>query len=159
MSLYVPAGRELVAHLERTGGPDEPSGPRREHVEGLILELQERGRTPSGVSLVYRSLQQLMKYLGQEGELERSPMEHVTAPLIPELTTPVLSDDDLRALLATCAGRAFVDPRHRPATAVHRDGRTTRRGRRPDRRCRRAGHRHRAAVRQGTARTPGHPVT
>ena len=60
---------------------------------------------------MYRSLQQLMKYLGQEGELDRSPMEHMTPPLIPELTTPVLSDDDLRALLATCAGRDFVDLR------------------------------------------------
>lgn len=111
VSLYLSAGRELVAHLEPTGGPEEPSQLRREHVEGLILALQERGRTPSGVSLVYRSLQQLMKYLGQEGELDRSPMEHMTPPLIPELTTPVLSDDDLRALLATCAGRDVVDLR------------------------------------------------
>ncbi len=110
-SLYLSAGRELVAYLERTGGPDEPAGLCREHVEGLILDLQERGRTASGVSLVYRSLQQLMKYLGQEGELERSPMEHMTAPVIPEQTTPVLSDDDLRTLLATCAGRDFVDLR------------------------------------------------
>jgi integrase/recombinase XerC len=110
-ALYLSAGRELVTYLERTGGPTEPADLRREHLEGLILDLQERGRTPSGVSLVYRSLQQLMKYLGQEGELDRSPMEHMTAPFIPEQTTPVLSDDDLRALLATCAGKSFVELR------------------------------------------------
>ena len=52
-----------------------------------------------------------MKYLGQGGEPERSPTERKTAPLIPELSTPVLSDDDLRAQLATCAGRDFVDLR------------------------------------------------
>jgi hypothetical protein len=108
VSLYLSAGRELVAHLERTGGPDEPGGLRRGHVEGgRSLELQERGRTPSGVSLGYRSLQQLMNYLGQEGGLERSSREHMTAPIIPEWTTAVLSDDDLRALLATCAARDF----------------------------------------------------
>lgn len=111
VSLYVAAGRELAAYLERTGAPTEPAELRREHIEGLILDLQSRGRTPSGVSLVYRSLQQLVKYLGQEGELDRSPMEHMTAPVIPEQTTPVLSDDDLRALLATCAGKTFVDLR------------------------------------------------
>ena len=31
---YLSAGREVVAQLERTGGPDEPSQLRREHVEG-----------------------------------------------------------------------------------------------------------------------------
>lgn len=111
IGLYASAGRELVAYLDRTGGPDEPAGLKREHVEGLLVALQDAGRTPSGVSLVYRSLQQLMKYLGQEGEIDRSPMEHMTAPVIPEQTTPVLSDDDLKALLATCPGKDFVDLR------------------------------------------------
>ncbi len=111
ISLYVSAGGELVGYLERTGGPTEPAGLRREHVEGLLVDLQGKGRTASGVSLVYRSLQQLMKYLGQEGELDRSPMEHMSAPVIPEMTTPVLTDDDLRALLATCPGKDFVDLR------------------------------------------------
>jgi len=111
ISLYVSAGGELVGYLERTGGPTEPAGLRREHVEGLLVDLQGKGRTASGVSLVYRSLQQLMKYLGQEGELDRSPMEHMTAPVIPEMTTPVLTDEQLRALLATCAAKDFVDLR------------------------------------------------
>jgi hypothetical protein len=35
----------------------------------------------------------------------------MAAPLIPELRIPVLSDDDLQALLATCAGRDFLDLR------------------------------------------------
>jgi len=111
IQLYLAAGRELVAYLERTDGPAEPATLRREHVEGLIVDLQGRGRAPSGVSLIYRSLQQLMKYLGQEGELERSPMQHMTAPVIPEQATRVLGDEELRALLATCAGRDFVDLR------------------------------------------------
>jgi integrase/recombinase XerC len=111
ITLYAAAGRELVAYLQRTGGPAEPADLKREHVEGLLVALQEAGRTPSGVSLVYRSLQQLMKYLGQEGELDRSPMEHMSAPVIPEQTTAVLTDDNLKALLATCPGKSFVDLR------------------------------------------------
>ncbi len=111
ISLYVSAGGELVGYLERTGGPTEPADLRREHVEGLLVDLQGKGRTASGVSLVYRSLQQLMKYLGQEGELDRSPMEHMSAPVIPEMTTPVLTDEQLRVLLATCSGKDFVDLR------------------------------------------------
>lgn len=110
-ALYLAAGRELLAYLERTGGPAEPALLRREHLEGLLIDLQGRGRTASGVSLVYRSLQQLVKYLGQEGELERSPMEHMSAPVVPEHTTAVLSDEQLTALLATCPGRSFVELR------------------------------------------------
>lgn len=111
VTLYLGAGRELVDYLARTGGPAEPRDLKREHVEGLILDLQNRGRTASGVSLVYRSLQQLMKYLGQEEEIDRSPMEHMSAPVIPEQSTPVLTDDDLKALLATCPNKTFVDLR------------------------------------------------
>jgi hypothetical protein len=70
-------------HLERTGGPGRAQRDCARARRGLILELQERGRTPSGVSLVYRSLQQLMKYLGQEGELDRSPDGAHDAPAHP----------------------------------------------------------------------------
>lgn len=125
-ALYLSAGRELVAYLERTGGPSEPAGLRREDVEGLLIDLQGKGRTASGVSLVYRSLQQLMKYLGQEGELDRSPMEHMTAPVIPEMTTPVLTDDDLRSLLATCPGKDFVDLRDTALLRLFGKGRRSR---------------------------------
>lgn len=75
------------------------------------MTLAARGRTPSGVAMVYRSLQQLMRPLGEEGELPASPMQHIRPPVVPEPSTRVLSDDELRALLTTCAGRDFVDLR------------------------------------------------
>ncbi len=111
IQLYLAAGCELVSYLDEHGGPAEPSSLTRADVEGLFVALADRGRTPSGVAMVYRSLQQLMRFLGEEGELPTSPMQHMRPPVVPEPSTRVLTDDELRALLATCAGRDFVDLR------------------------------------------------
>ncbi len=110
-TLYLSAGRAFAGYLDSNGGPSDPRDLRRAHVEGFLLALQERGQAATTVNLTYRALQQFMKYLAQEEELDRSPMEHMTPPVIPEQTTPVLGDDDLTKLLATCAGRTFVELR------------------------------------------------
>jgi integrase/recombinase XerC len=110
-TLYLSAGRAFAGYLDSNDGPDAPHDLRRAHVEGFLLMLHERGQAATTVNLTYRALQQFMKYLAQEEEIDRSPMEHMTPPVIPEQTTPVLGDDDLTKLLATCPGRNFVELR------------------------------------------------
>jgi len=110
-TLYLTAGRAFAGYLDSNDGPDDPHDLRRAHVEGFLLLLHERGQAATTVNLTYRALQQFMKYLAQEEEIDRSPMEHMTPPVIPEQTTPVLGDDDLTKLLATCSGRSFVELR------------------------------------------------
>ncbi len=110
-TLYLSAGRAFAGYLDDNDGPDDPHELRRTHVEGFLLSLHERGQAATTVNLTYRALQQFMKYLAQEEEIDRSPMEHMTPPVIPEQTTAVLSDEDLTKLLATCAGRTFVELR------------------------------------------------
>ncbi len=109
--LYLSAGRSFAGYLDTHDGPADPRGLRRGHVEDFLVSLADRGQKATTVNLTYRALQQLMKYLAQEEEIDRSPMEHMTPPVIPEQTTPVLSDEDLTKLLATCAGRTFVELR------------------------------------------------
>ncbi len=106
--LYLSAGRGLVGYLAATGASLVPADLTRADVESYLADLAERGRKASTVSLTYRALQQLMKYLCSEEELARSPMEHMSPPLVPEQTTPVLTDDQLGALLAACAGKGFA---------------------------------------------------
>jgi site-specific recombinase XerD len=56
-------------------------------------------------------LQQFFKFLMDEREITTSPMARMTRPRVPDQPVAVLSEDDLRALLGTCAGRSFRDLR------------------------------------------------
>ena len=66
---------------------------------------------PNTCSLVYRALQQFFGWMVREEEIERSPMIGMRAPTPPEVPVPVLTDEQLRAILATCSGRTFTDRR------------------------------------------------
>jgi integrase len=59
----------------------------------------------------YRSLQQLFKWLTEEGEIPTDPMMRMKPPAVPEVPVPVVSDDDLRKLLKVCEGPTFEDRR------------------------------------------------
>lgn len=71
-----------------------------------------RERKPATVSFRYRALQQFTKWLAEEDELAADPMARMRPPQVPEQPVPVLTDDQMRALLGTCAkGKGFVDRR------------------------------------------------
>ncbi len=106
-ALYLGAGRQLVAYLEQHDGPQSAATLTRAVLEEFFNDYSTTHK-PSTVSLVYRSLQQLMKYLQSEDEIDRSPMEHVAKPLVPEIPVPVVTDEDLARLLAACAGKDFM---------------------------------------------------
>ena len=51
-------------------------------------------------------------WLVEEGEVRAIPMERMRPPHVPEAPPPVLADDELKRLLATCErGTAFEDRR------------------------------------------------
>jgi site-specific recombinase XerD len=82
----------------------------REHVEAFIVAELER-TAPASAATRYRSLQQLFKWLDDEGEIDTSPMIKMRPPVIPEQPVPVLSDDQVKLLLADCAGKDFRNRR------------------------------------------------
>jgi site-specific recombinase XerC len=83
---------------------------RREHTEAFIAA--ELARTaPSSAATRHRSLQQLFGWLDADGEIDRSPMAKTRPPKIPDKPVPVLPDDNVRRLLADCAGKDFRDRR------------------------------------------------
>ena len=101
---YTDDGALLVVFLTRQGMPTAAASIRREHVEAFIAAELER-TAPSSAATRYRSLQQLFKWLDDEGEIEGSPMAKMRPPIIPEQPVPVLSDDQVRGLLAACSAR------------------------------------------------------
>lgn len=110
ISAYLEAVRQLGEFLQAKGMPTEVEYITREHVESFILELLEQ-RASSTANQRYRSLQQFFKWLVEEGEIERSPMEHMRPPKIDEVSPDVLTEDQLRKLLKTCEGKEFVQRR------------------------------------------------
>ena len=107
---YTDDGALLAAFLAARGMPTAVLSIRREHVEAFIVAELER-TSPSSAATRYRSLQQLFKWLDDEGEIDTSPMAKMRPPKIPEKPVPVLSDDHIRLLLADCSGKDFRNRR------------------------------------------------
>lgn len=111
IELYLHSAGELLRYLQRAHGPDCADGLRREHVEAALVAMRRRGVSPATVSLTYRALQQWMKWMHLEGEIEANPMATMKSPMVPEVPVPVVPQDGLRLLLKQCAGNDFVSRR------------------------------------------------
>ena len=107
---YAEAARQFAAFAEANGMPLEAARLRREHVERFIDHLVQTYK-PATAANRFRSLQQFFKWLEEEGEVAASPMTRMRPPTVPDVPVPVLGDDDLRRLLATCAGRDYEQRR------------------------------------------------
>jgi integrase/recombinase XerC len=79
---------------------------RREDLEAFFASLLERWTAGTAVNR-YRALRVFYSWLVEEDEIRRNPMARMKPPAAPERPVPVLSDDELRRLLATCAGTSF----------------------------------------------------
>jgi site-specific recombinase XerD len=107
---YTESAEQLADFLVRQGMPTAVASIRREHVESFIEDLDRRFK-PATVGVRFRSLQQLFRWLLEEGEITSNPMERMRSPRIPEDPPAVLSDAELRALLRACEGSAFAERR------------------------------------------------
>jgi len=110
ISSYLTVGENLLDYLRATGMPTAASGLAREHLEHFLADLADRVG-PATVAKHYRSLQQLFRWLVEDGELARSPMERMRPPQVPEQPVAILTDDELSALLDACRGNTFENRR------------------------------------------------
>src|SRR3954467_2758021 len=107
---YLKVGDNLLAWLRETGMPSSASGIAREHLEAFLAALSDRV-SPATVAKHYRSLQQLFRWLVEDGEIAHSPMERMRPPAVPEQPVDILTDDELRALLDAARGNTFENRR------------------------------------------------
>jgi site-specific recombinase XerD len=101
---------DLASYLERAGMPQELASITREHVEAYLEDLLAR-RRPATALAYFKGLQQFFRWAEDEGEVTRSPMTKMRPPRVPENPPPVLTEEDVRALLDACSGREFEDNR------------------------------------------------
>jgi site-specific recombinase XerD len=82
------------------------------HIRGYVAWVVQT-RSTSTARLRFRSLQQLFRFLVEEGNLPESPMARLRAPAADEKVVPVIPDEDLRKLIRTTRGDSFNDRRDR----------------------------------------------
>jgi site-specific recombinase XerD len=108
--IYLTALDGLIRHLESNGMPTGARGVHREHVESFLAARRETVK-PTTQSLEFRALQQFWKWALEEEEIDRSPMERMKPPRVPDVPMPVVSGEDFKKLLAKTAGKDFADRR------------------------------------------------
>jgi len=107
---YLSVGVVFRDYLVGKGMPTSVTGITREHVETYLADMQDR-TAPATCAKHYRSLQQLFKWLADDGEIIRSPMERMSPPHVPEQPVPILTDATITALLTACKGNTFENRR------------------------------------------------
>lgn len=108
---YTLAVRYFTEHCAAVGHALEPQLQTPGDVRSWIGQQLDDGSAVSSVVLNFRCLQQWFRWLEAEGEIELSPMARLKAPPLAERPVPVMSDDELSALLAACAGTRWQDRR------------------------------------------------
>ena len=98
--------RWLVDHDLPTGISDVT----RDQVRGFLADLHET-RRPSTVHTRYKSLRGFFRWAVDEGVLDDDPMANIKPPNIPLEPPPILSDDEVTAVLKACDGTSFEDRR------------------------------------------------
>jgi len=99
---YLDAALLFEAFVTRQGLPTSLPAIRREHVEAFISDQLRRYR-PTTAHNRYRSLQAFFKWAVEEEMIAASPMDRMKPPIVGEQLPPMLSDDQIRALLKVCA--------------------------------------------------------
>src|SRR4051812_22687562 len=90
--------------------PTDATAVSREHIESWLADLQGT-LAAATVARHYRNLQQLWRWLVDDGEVTRSPMERMRPPAVPEQPVSLIAEQELVALLAACKGNTFENRR------------------------------------------------
>jgi site-specific recombinase XerC len=112
---YTHGVRSLLEWLETTGlATTSPTDLTRSHIRGWLADLLDT-RSAATATTYYAGVRSFCQWLVKEGETDTDPTAGIRAPNPGEPSTPVLSSDDLKRLLASCAGN---DLRSRRDTAI-----------------------------------------
>lgn len=107
---YTSAVEMFAGFLAERGMPTPVASIRREHVEAFLAWMGETYAAASTRNR-YTGVRQFFSWLLEEGEITESPLRNIPPPAIPEQLPPVLSEDQIRALLKACQGTTFEDRR------------------------------------------------
>ena len=108
--VYTRAVADFDAFVAEHDLPQEVGAIERQHIESFLASVLE-DHAPATAATKHRGLRAFFRWAEDEGELTSNPMLRVKPPRVPEQPVPIVSEDELRRLLATCAGPSFADRR------------------------------------------------
>ncbi|MGD0255763.1 MAG: tyrosine-type recombinase/integrase [Acidimicrobiales bacterium] len=100
---------QFISDLARQG-LTEAGSITRAHVETFIVNLLET-HSAAMANNRFRALQQFIRWLHEDDHIDSNPMVGMKPPHVPERPVPLVSANELRALVGTCKGRLFEDRR------------------------------------------------
>lgn len=118
---YPNALRQLATWLAAQHPGVGPLDVTREHVRAWIVHVREASSSGTARSW-FAGVRHFFRWLVAEGERDEDPTAQIKTPAPNAPTTPVLSLDDIRALISACSGRTFVDRRDAAIVYVFLDG-------------------------------------
>jgi site-specific recombinase XerD len=110
IAIYGQAVRFFANWLAAQGREPVVEELNRAAIREWLAELADT-KEAGTVKMRYRGLFRFAGWLLDEGELDAHPMAKLSPPLLSMKPVPVLSDDELAALLKACSGKTFNDRR------------------------------------------------
>jgi site-specific recombinase XerC len=107
---YVQSVRLLGEWAHRQVPVVQPTEVKPAHIREFVAELIDR-TSPGNAHTNYRGLRTFFRWLVEEDEIDRTPMDRTKAPFVPEKPVPIVTDDSVKTLFVTCSGRDFVSRR------------------------------------------------
>lgn len=107
---YMATLRLFGDFLVAAGMPTEVASLRREHVEHYLVDVGERNSIATQ-HVRFKGLRVFFEWARDEGEVSESPMRKIKLQPIPDKPVPILTEDEIKALLKACTGRSFDDLR------------------------------------------------
>lgn len=111
----------LAAWLAATHPGVGPGEVTRDHVRGWIVATRDAASSGTARSH-FAGVRHFYRWAVKEGEAAVDPTDGIKTPRPNDPTTPVLSDAQIRKLLATCAGQGFTERRDRAIILLFLDG-------------------------------------
>lgn len=97
-----------------------PGDAQRDHVRGWVVATREA--TSSGTARShFAGLRHFTRWMVAEGEAETDATDGIRTPAPNDVSTPLLKPEQIRAMLATCAGNGFADRRDKAIIYVFID--------------------------------------
>lgn len=109
---YLEGATRLHQWLVANGHPSDVTALTPDLMRAWLVHLAAQ-HSPATVRGRYMAVKLFVKWCRAEGELDADPLANVPQPAVPERLAPILSGDQLQALLADCAGPDFADLRDR----------------------------------------------
>lgn len=120
ITLYLQSIRFFREWLQDNGKPETLDELTKPNLTGWLGDLAAKN-SPSTVLTRFRGMRRFVRWLIAEEEISTNPLANVEPPRPPETPVPVLTDDDIAALIKAAAGTDFFGRRNEAIVRVFFD--------------------------------------